>query len=605
MHFIFSTGSLYTYGTDRCFEFAQQAGFDGIELMIDHRWDTRQTGYVQSLIDRFGLPVRAVHSPFPGHIHGWAADLPDAIEKSVHMAETLGATVVILHLPDRVSFTPVQFGRKQIFVPLPWPRRHELYIRWVQEGMPRLQASAEVLLAIENLPAKRFFGRKLNPAVWNAHSRATISDITRFPHITLDTTHLGTWGLDPAEVFVRWGERVKHIHLSNFNGREHRRPEDGHLRLDRFLARVAAAGYAHSVSLELHPDALDAGQDDDHVVALMADSLANVEPGRRSPDMRSRILRVAQPVLMLLALLFIGILVQSQWQELRAHDWQFHAGWLLFSGGLMIGSWFVEVAIWRMALACVGGSLGYASAVRIWFASILVRYIPGNVWQPLGMTVLARQVGVRPEATVMSIALYQAVNLLSVVPLVSVYLLWWGEDSPLLALLGNLSTGLAWLAAGAVALLILRPGWLIGLLNWALIKVGRPALPAVLTSRQLLWLLTVAVGDWLLWGGAFAALTFALHPLNIAEQAQLLPHLLVAYPVAYALGYLSFITPGGLAVREGALVLLLSPFLGGVATVAALAMRLWQVIWEVVVAGAVAGVVKDTKTALQAEDIGY
>ena len=35
MQFIFSTGSLYTYNTDRCFAFAAAAGFDGIELMVD------------------------------------------------------------------------------------------------------------------------------------------------------------------------------------------------------------------------------------------------------------------------------------------------------------------------------------------------------------------------------------------------------------------------------------------------------------------------------------------------------------------------------------------------------------------------------------------
>ena len=42
MRFLFSTGSLYRYGTARCFEFAARAGFDGVEVMVDDRWDTRQ-----------------------------------------------------------------------------------------------------------------------------------------------------------------------------------------------------------------------------------------------------------------------------------------------------------------------------------------------------------------------------------------------------------------------------------------------------------------------------------------------------------------------------------------------------------------------------------
>ncbi|MBX3001850.1 MAG: sugar phosphate isomerase/epimerase [Caldilineaceae bacterium] len=274
MHFIFSTGSLYNYSTDRCFEFARRAGFDGVELMVDHRWDTRHADYVQRLMDRYSMAVRAVHSPFRGNIGGWSSDLVGAIEKSVRLAETLGAAVVILHLPEVISYTFVQIGSSRFFLPLPGMRRHQRYSRWFEEGLPLLQQSTEVLLCVENLPAQRIFGRRINAMKWNAHSRDTIGDITRFPHITLDTTHLGTWGLEPTEIFVRWGKRVKHVHLSNFNGREHRRPEDGMLRLDRFLGRLTEAGYNHSVSLELHPDALAAGSDDNHVIGLLTASLA-------------------------------------------------------------------------------------------------------------------------------------------------------------------------------------------------------------------------------------------------------------------------------------------------------------------------------------------
>ena len=101
----------------------------------------------------------------------------------------------------------------------------------------------------------------------------------RFDAITMDTTHLGTWALDAAAVYAAWGSRVQHIHLSNFDaGREHRRPEQGELRLDRLLALLAATRYAHNVTLELHPDALDAGQEDGRLVALLR---ASVDACRR------------------------------------------------------------------------------------------------------------------------------------------------------------------------------------------------------------------------------------------------------------------------------------------------------------------------------------
>jgi uncharacterized membrane protein YbhN (UPF0104 family) len=299
-----------------------------------------------------------------------------------------------------------------------------------------------------------------------------------------------------------------------------------------------------------------------------------------------RLIRWAQPIVLGLALIFIVLLLRSQWEELRAYEWQIHAGGLLASGIVLVASWFIDVVIWRTVLGWLGGPLAYREATRIWFASILVRYIPGNVWQPLGMTVLAQQVGVRPEVTIASIVLFQAISLLSVVPLVAVYLLAGGAITVL-----DLSTIAPWLAVFAAAPVIVflaRPGWLIGLLNLVLVRLRREPLTVQLSSARLLMLLGIAVLAWLLWGVAFIALTLSLHPLPWDTLQPILLTLLVAYPIAYAVGYLSFLTPGGLAVREGMLAILLIPAIGGLATVAALVMRLWLVILEVVVAGIVA-----------------
>ena len=161
---------------------------------------------------------------------------------------------------------------RNLLLPNPFDSGRQ-YAIWLSKGYAALQSSTDVLLCIENLPAVRFLGRRVNPARWNAHNRKTLDDIARFPHITLDTTHLGTWGLDPLEAYDRWGQRVKHVHLSNFDGSEHRRPEDGSLRLGALLSRMAADGYSYSISLELQPDALEAGAPDSRIVDLLRGSL--------------------------------------------------------------------------------------------------------------------------------------------------------------------------------------------------------------------------------------------------------------------------------------------------------------------------------------------
>ena len=53
--------------------------------------------------------------------------------------------------------------------------------------------------------------------------------------------------------------------------------------------------------------------------------------------------------------------------------------------------------------------------------------------------------------------------------------------------------------------------------------------------------------------------------------------------MAWAIGFLVFLTPGGLGVREGALALLLAPFLPSpLPAVVALLARLWWTVAELI-----------------------
>ena len=61
-------------------------------------------------------------------------------------------------------------------------------------------------------------------------------------------------------------------------------------------------------------------------------------------------------------------------------------------------------------------------------------------------------------------------------------------------------------------------------------------------------LLLVQILNWLLWGASFAALTFALGAYTPAQLWRLTPHLIAVYPIAYAIGLISFITPSGFGV---------------------------------------------------------
>lgn len=302
--------------------------------------------------------------------------------------------------------------------------------------------------------------------------------------------------------------------------------------------------------------------------------------------MRS-LLRWLQPLLALVAALFIIAFVAQQAPELRAYSWSLNAGWLLLSALLMLASWALEIRIWSALLAMLGGHMAYFDAARIWFLTAVVRYIPGNIWQPLSMTLYAQKRGVAPEATVTSILLYQLVILVAAGPMAALYFWAFGNWGILLAEggPGAATAPLLALLLLPLLLLILLPHLLVRALNWILRRAGRPLLEQGFQRGRLLLMVLLAMVDWLLWGATFATLTFGLTSFAPAEMLRLAPHLILSYPIAYSVGFLSILLPSGFGVREGALYVLLAPLMAGsVATVAALAMRLWTVLGEVIMA---------------------
>ena len=246
MRYILSTGSLYTYGIERLFALAAEAGFDGIEMLVDMRFDTRQPAYLQRLVQRYGLPVSSVHAPFwPARLQAWPHDYPGSIAAAAELAGAMSAGIVVAHLPRSAE---------------------RAYARWLQAGLPAWQeAHPRPIIAVENMPVKWFRWWPFAPLdPWRLNR---LEQWSTFPHLMLDTSHLGTKGLDPLAIYDQVRERVAHIHLSNSRRvgrrvREHRRLEDGDLALDAFLGRLAETGYAGLVVVELDPRSLQAENED-------------------------------------------------------------------------------------------------------------------------------------------------------------------------------------------------------------------------------------------------------------------------------------------------------------------------------------------------------
>jgi hypothetical protein len=135
-----------------------------------------------------------------------------------------------------------------------------------------------------------------------------------------------------------------------------------------------------------------------------------------------------------------------------------------------------------------------------------------------------------------------------------------------------------------LGLLLLQPRLLEAVLNRALAVVGRPPVHVTLTWGQVWVLLFRYIIVWLMLGLAFAALVRSLVPVGWSD----VPGLIVTWVTAYTAGYLSMLTPSGLGVREGVMVLLLSESMPvSSAVVVSIIARLWMIAGELVGVGVV------------------
>jgi sugar phosphate isomerase/epimerase len=225
---VFSTGSLYTFGLARVYAWISEAGYDGVEVMMDERWDTHQEAYLKGLTERHGVPILALHLPL--RRGAWGLGPEETLVRGARLASRMEVPVVVAHPPPP--------GR-----PLE---------RWV-EGPLREAREQGVTVAVENMPRSRagamFRVRRRN--CYLPEHLAGVGDVA------LDTSHAGASRVDLLRAHSALAGQLRHVHLSDSNlemGRdEHRLPGKGRLPLKPLLAALAASGYTGAVSLELKP----------------------------------------------------------------------------------------------------------------------------------------------------------------------------------------------------------------------------------------------------------------------------------------------------------------------------------------------------------------
>jgi len=257
-----------------------------------------------------------------------------------------------------------------------------------------------------------------------------------------------------------------------------------------------------------------------------------------------------------LGLLVIVLAIRAllaNWNSASAQplEWQLRPSWLALALLLVLVAFVVLVEGWRRILASMGDELHFMTAARIWTLSSLGKYVPGKVWATAGAVIMSQRAGASGTNALTAALAMQGLAVASGILVCGV--LGIGADR-----IGSTGEPVLLVLAACASLGVLA------LLSPALVQQINAVLPARLPPLRPLSVRALVAGfgtnvvAWVAYGMALIALARGSLPgvvLPFGEATGI-------FAAGYLAGLVAVITPGGLGVREGALVLLLTPLTG-------------------------------------------
>ena len=237
-----STGTLYTLPLRRVMEMADEAGFDGVELIINQ--DFQKVNPVKLLSSLQGITnIHSIHAPFMP-LDGWGGPV-DSLKHSIKLAAECGIPLVNFHPPSWMGFE-IGFWR---------------WLYSIHDFQKEVGLDGKIVVTIENMP---WVGKmNVNPHILSNTQRMIdfIKEHNLF--MTFDCTHMGSGKTNFINDFYLCYDsgRIRNIHFSDYgHGREHLMPGHGILPLTRFLNHLRNTDYKDTITLELSPGEFPKGE---------------------------------------------------------------------------------------------------------------------------------------------------------------------------------------------------------------------------------------------------------------------------------------------------------------------------------------------------------
>ena len=264
-------------------------------------------------------------------------------------------------------------------------------------------------------------------------------------------------------------------------------------------------------------------------------------------------------VVVFLAAFFIIRILLIQSKQIEASLSHIRPENIILSIVMFFVYFYARAISWNLLLKSLGSHLKLRDSLFAWFAGESTRYIPGNLWSFASRFYLSSAKGVQKANIILSMML-EVVVLLPVSLFLSLPAFWANYQKMNLNIYTIIIITLIVVSVFMVFLFSNRVKQLVNKLHTIPVKV--------FTSKVFLGAIIFQLIAWTTFGlgNYFLIRPFATHTSIV---------LLVSIAIfAWFIGYVSIVTPMGLGVREGAIILLLGTTIGsGQASLAAILSR--------------------------------
>ncbi len=288
----------------------------------------------------------------------------------------------------------------------------------------------------------------------------------------------------------------------------------------------------------------------------------------------SRLKKIIAGLLISVIFYFLFRNIISYWGQVSDKLANINIYFILCAIGTYIIYCLILVQFWRFILGKLELYLGYMASLRIWISSMMIRYMPvGKGWSILGRVWLSKKEGLPKPQVLASIYLETVTAVIAGFLLAVIMGGFIGSDK-----LWFYKPGYILISVGLM-LILLQPNILFKLMSRLLKLLKREPVDIKISSGDLWQITGFFLINWFLMGFIVYLIIRSLYPINI----RLIPLVTGIYAMAWVLGFLVIIIPGGLGVREGVIAYLLSFYIPlPLASLAAVLSRLVFIISELI-----------------------